>query len=401
MATPASPAVASLHGWTVDLTGYVQADATVYSRASQDELDPSTGAPLDEEHFGIPRASLRADGHRGPLAATLELEAFTTRATLPRQTQTSGIRPELAYVSWHHEELIEVVGGLFRTPFGAQTPTSPRDRLFLELPTMSRALIPGDIDAGVMARGAFGLARWSIAAMNGAPVGDGRWKGADPTSSYDIIGRLGADIAGPYGSRYVFGVSALTGKALSPGDPPTKDQLTWVDENQDGIVQTTELQIVPGTPGTASQTYSHDALGADVAVHWCTPIGPGLAFGEVTIATNLDRGLVYADPIRATRDVRELGFVAGLVQDVTDYAQVGVRYDRYDADRDASERNGVALVGIPQVFSTISVMAAGRYEAAKLMLEYDHGRNPFGRDDTGARLTRADDRVTLRGQVGF
>jgi hypothetical protein len=274
--------------------------------------------------------------------------------------------------------------------------------MFLELPTMSRALFPGDIDAGVMVRGAYGLARWSLAAMNGAPTGDAQWKGADPASSYDIIGRLGADIPGPYRSRYIVGVSALTGHNLSPGAPPTKDQLNWVDENQDGLVQSTELHIVPGMPGIASQTYEHKALGADVAGQWeICGVGRGVGFGEVTIATNLDRGLVYADPVKFTRDRRELGIVVGAVQDLWKYAQVGARYDRYDADRDAMEMQGVSIVGIKQVFSTVSVMAAARYDGAKLMLEYDHGTNPFGRADDGNRRTRADDRVTLRAQVGF
>src|SRR5262249_30655350 len=135
--------------------------------------------PLAQEHFGIPRASLRVDATRGQLASELELEGFTTRATLPRPTQSAGARLETAMVKWHEQELVEVVGGLFRTPFGAATPTSPRTRPFLELPVMNRALIPGDIDAGLMVHGAYGLARWSIAAMNGAPVGDAQWKGKD------------------------------------------------------------------------------------------------------------------------------------------------------------------------------------------------------------------------------
>src|SRR5262245_52296508 len=114
----------SRRGWTIDFTGYVQADWVMYSQASQDELDPATNEPLNEEHLGIPRASLRADAHAGSLAGEFELEGFTTRATLPRQTQTEGVRIETAWAAWHHEELVEVVVGLFRTPFGAQTPTS-------------------------------------------------------------------------------------------------------------------------------------------------------------------------------------------------------------------------------------------------------------------------------------
>src|SRR5262249_46456662 len=217
------PTVSRL-GWTIDFTGYVQADWVMFSQASQNELDPSTNEPLNEEHFGIPRASLRADAHSGPFVGEFELEGFTTRATLPRQTQVEGVRIDTAWISWHHRDLVEVVGGLFRAPFGAQTPTSPRDRPFLELPTASRALFPGGIDAGLMARGAWGFARWSVAAMNGAPVGDAQWKGRDPISSYDFVLRVGADVPLPYRGRVVAGVSALAGAGLHPGTPPTKDQ---------------------------------------------------------------------------------------------------------------------------------------------------------------------------------
>jgi hypothetical protein len=401
--TPAAlrPAL-STHGVTIHFTGYVQADAVVYAKASADEIDPSTNAPLNLEHFGIPRASLRADAEREAFAGELELEAFTTRATLPRMTQTSNVRIEMAQVRWRYHELVEVVGGLFRTPFGAQTPTSPRDRPFLELPTVSRALFPGDIDAGVMARGAYGLARWSVAMMNGAPVGDARWTGKDPTSSYDFVARIGADIPAPRRARVVVGISALSGTGLHPGTPPTKDQVQWVDENQNGRVDLLELQVIPGTPGVASQTFHRNALGGDVAWHWCLiHLGPGVGFAEGVLGTNLDRGLVYADPVAQARSLRELGFVAGVIQSFGPNAQAGVRYDRYDADRDSSQRLGVDIVPAHQVFSTLGVMAAARWNTTRFIVEYDHERNPFGRADDGTPTTRSADRVTLRAQVGF
>jgi len=238
--------------------------------------------------------------------------------------------------------------------------------------------------------------------MNGAPVGDKQWKGTDPVSSFELVGRLGAHVDGPHRSHFDAGVSALAGSGLHRGTPATKDQLQWVDENQDGIVQTTELQVVPGAAATPSQTFDRNALGFDVAAHWCLcKLGTGVAFAEAVLATNLDRGLVYADPIATTRDLRHLGFAIGAVQNLGDHAAVGVRYDRYDADRDALEREGVAIVGIDKVFSTLSVMASGRWNDARLLVQYDHERNPFGRGDNGMPTTRDADRVTARAQVGF
>jgi len=383
----------------------VQVDAVAYAQASQDEIDPATGDALAQEHFAIPRASLRADGHRGDWSAALELEAFTSRATLPEPTQTSGVRPEIVAVGWRYNDRVEVVGGMFRTPFGASTPVSPRDRLFLELPTVNRALFPGDLDVGAMVHGAYGVARYSLAVMNGAPVGDAQWKGKDPSSSYDFVGRIGMEWSTKafWGHPHVAaGVSALSGHDLHPGTPPTKDHLAWNDDNHDGMVEQNELTVIPGTPGEPSQGFDHQALAIDAAFGWCLQwAGAGRAFAEGTIATNLDRGLYYADPIAATRNLRELGFQIGAVQQIGPRAQAGIRYDRYDADRDAAEQEGMGLVGVHRVFSTWAFMAAATWPNTRLMIEYDHQRNPLGRDDSGAPATREDDRVVLRAQAGF
>ncbi|MBA3542812.1 MAG: hypothetical protein H0T79_24555 [Deltaproteobacteria bacterium] len=384
----------SRYGWQVELTGWVQTDLVAWSQDSLDELNPSTGAPLNQDRFLIRRGRLRVEGRRDGLWGAVELDGNTVDGPTARILA--------AQVGWKYRELVALTAGMFRVPFGAEVMMSERVKPFLEPPTVSRALFPGNYDAGVMASGRYGVARWAVALTNGAPVGDAQWRGRDPTTSFDVVGRIGADIAGPMRSRVEFGVSALTGTGLSPGTPPTKDQLEWVDENQDGVVQSTELRVVPGTVGTPSQPFHRDALGADLAVHWCLcALGNGVAFAEVAIGTNLDRAVVYADPIKRARAVRELGFSLGVVQDITPYAQLGVRYDQYDADRDAVEREGVDLVTIRQRFSTLAIMAAARWQAARFVVQYDRERNPFGRADDGAPTTRSADRVTLRAQVGF
>src|SRR5262249_32065976 len=163
-----------------------------------------------------------------------------------------------------------------------------------------------------------------------------------------------------------------------------KDQLVWVDANKDGIVEDGELQVIPGSPGEPSQTYHRNAVGADASVRWCLDVvGPGSVFFEGMLATNLDRGVIYADPIASARTIREAGFELGAVQDLTASAQVGIRYDRYDADRDANSVTGVMVVRTHQIFSTLAVMAAYRWKTVRIMGEYDHGRNPFGLGDNG------------------
>ncbi len=386
-------------GWQLDLTGYVQADAIAYSQSSADELSPDR-TPLNEERFLIRRGRVRLEAKRDALSAAIELDGNTINGATARLLS--------ANVGWRfHRDgdalpLVTITAGLFKTPFGVEVPASERDKAFLEPPAFARAFVPGNYDAGVMAQGAYGIARWSVAMVNGAPSGDARWKGIDPSSSHDLVGRIGAAIEGPRRLRVEAGVSALVGRGLHPGTPQTKDELQWVDENQDGLVQSTELQVVPGAAATPSQGFDRKALGVDLQVHWCLcALGTGTAFGELALGTNLDRGVIYADPIAVSRDYRELGFAVGVVQNLGAYAQAGVRYDRYDGDRDVTERLGLAIVGENKVFSTLSVMAAGRWHDARFVAQYDHERNPFGRDDNGMPITRAADRLTFRAQVGF
>jgi len=384
---------------SVDVGGYLQADAIPWSEDSLDELDPSTREPLNQERFLIRRARLRADAKRDALSGTIEFDGNTIGGT-----PTVRLLSAQATFTYPHGDtpLVAATVGLFKTPFGVEVPASERDKPFLEPPAFARALFPGNYDGGAMARGAYGAARWSVAVVNGAPVGDAQWNGKDPSASFDIVGRVGAVVEGPYRSRFEAGASAITGTGLHAGTPATKDELQWVDANQDGRVQETELMVIAGTSATPSQTFERNALGFDVQAHWCLcVVGTGMAFAEAVLATNLDRGIVYADPIATSRDLRELGFAVGVVQNVGKVAQVGVRYDWYDADRDASERQGVMLVGIDKVFATTSVMAAAHWKVARVLAQYDHERNPFGRADNGEPTTRAADRVTLRVQVGF
>jgi hypothetical protein len=395
-AEPVKPLVTRL-GWTVDLDGLVQIDAIPWSQHSFDEVDPS-GQPLNETTLMVRRGFLRAIARRDAYYAELELDGNTVKGPAARIVTSQ--------VGWSYgprgEPLVDVAGGLMLIPFGQLTPTNARDRTFMEQPTFIRALFPGDVDSGVHASGAYDLVRWSIAAMNGAPVADAQWKGRDPSENFDLLGRLGTDIALPHRGRFVAGVSGLTGKGVHPGSPATKDSLQWIDENSDGQVESSELMVIPGAPAIPSQGFDRDALDLDVAVHWCLrDVGHGVVQAEGAIAKNLDRGVIYADPIARSRNVRELGVSVGVVQDIGDHALAGVRYDYYNADRDANERDGIATVYTHQVFSTVAVMAAARFSTARLTAEYDHVTNPLGRDDAGMPATQRADRVTIRGQVEF
>lgn len=400
VSTPASTAapqsVTTRLGWALDIDGFVQIDAVPYSQHSIDDIDPS-GAPLNETTIMVRRGFLRGIARRAGYSAELELDGNTVNGPTARLITS--------YVGWEtegNEFAARIKAGLILIPFGAAVPTNARFRTFMEQPTFLRALFPGDTDAGVTASGSYGFAQWSIAAMNGAPVQDAQWKGRDPSSSYEVMARLGADVPLPHRGRLVAGISVLSGSGLHPGSPAIKDQLQWIDENGNGAVESTELVILPGSPAIPSQSFRRNALDIDVAAHWCLQkLGHGMLQFESAIAKNLDRGVVYADPISRGRDIRELGFSLGVVQDFGRYALAGVRYDYYNADRDANERQGVATVYVRDTFSTLAIAVAVRWNTARLTAEYDYISNPFGRSDSGAPTTQRADRITLRGQVEF
>jgi hypothetical protein len=89
------------------------------------------------------------------------------------------------------------------------------------------------------------------------------------------------------------------------------------------------------------------------------------------------------------------------MQEVTRWAIVGARYDRYDPDADASEQRGIARVPRDSAYSTLAVTGAVRFPPGRLTFEYDHNTNALGRTAGGVPTSLADDAFTLRAQVTF
>jgi hypothetical protein len=384
------------NGWAVDVDGFVEVDGIAWDQHSQDQLNPATGAPLNTQTIELRRGFLRFTATKDAYFAELEFDGNTVNGP------TARVITSMVGWSLPDSKALTIAGGLMLIPFGAEVPLNARFRTFMEQPTFLRALFPGDDDGGVVAKGAYGIVRYSLAAMNGAPVGDTQWKGLDPSSSYDFMGLLGTEIELPHRGTFTAGVSALDGSGLHPGQLPTKDQIVWVDQNQDGMVQLTELTVVPGQPGEPSQSFHRDALDLDASLEWCLrALGHGALQFEGAIATNLDRGVIYADPINASRNLRELGYSIDVVQNVGPHALAGIRYDYYNGDRDASETVGVSVVQTQQIFSTWGFLVGARWDTARLSLEYDRVRNPLGIADNGLPTSEKADRLTIRGQVEF
>lgn len=395
----------------VRFSGWAHADWVISRQSSQDEVNGATGEPLNDNRFMLRRGRLRADMERGVLAGALEIDANTVRG--PQ------VRPLEALVSlrWPPEKKdgdvwIMTTIGLFQTPFGFEARELDRNRPFLERTTGTTALFTTTpFDLGLRVQGGWRFLNYALGLMNGSPLGDRAFPGRDPNESKDLVAHVGVDTKLAEPVRVEAGVSWLSGSGFHKGTPSTKDTIVWRDVNEDGLVQQTEIQAIAGSAATPSENFRRFALGADLRLHVEIPVLGELCLRtEIIRAKNLDRAILPADPVTSGRDLRELGYYVGFTQDVTRYAIVGLRYDRYDPDTDASEQQGLVLVPKDSSFTTVSVMGGVRYPvekdgvrkyAGRLILQYDHNTNALGRGSNGLPTTLADDAFTLRGEVSF
>ncbi len=395
----------------VVISGYVHGDWTVFRQTSQDEVNPD-GQPLNEDRFVLRRARLRATADRGLTHGAVEIDANTVRelqvrpvnaeASLKWPEARPAYDPAVDQRKLPVETWFMVTLGLIHTPFGFEPSEVAVRRPFLEQTTMSSAFFPGQYDLGFRFIGGFKFVSYALGIMNGDPIGERTFPGLAPTKSKDLILRVGAASDITDAVRVEGGFSGLTGRGFHKGKRATTDQLVWRDVNEDGVVQPIELQSIPGAPAEPSATFKRFAFGADVRVFIQLPVIGELALrGEIVRASNLDRGLSVADPVASSRDLRELGWYVGGVQEVTRWAHVGVRYDRYNPDADASEREPFALVPRDPSFSTWSFMTAARMPFGRLVAQYDLRTNAQGRDARGAPNTLADDSFTLRAEARF
>ena len=393
-----SPAGLSIGETTLAVGGYLQADGVLTDQSSQDQLSPSGGEPLNTERFLIRRARLSVEAHRRVVGAVVELDANTVKG------MAVGLaRAELALGRARPAWTWELALGLVRIPFGLEVQEREPDRFFLERSNISRALFPGNFDLGARAQVSWRFLRAQVAAMNGNPLGDASFPARDPNAAKDFVGRLGMDAAIAARVHVTVGVSSLKGTGFHPGTPASKDVLVWRDQNEDGIVQLSEIQIIPGRAATPSRNFSRFAVGADSRISFAVPrLGNSVLFGEVVWAANLDRGLRPADPVASGRDLREFGWVAGASQEFTSHAAFGVRYDFYNPNVDASRQTPTVLVPQDVSFRAWTfTLSWGGLSRNRLMLEYQHNRNALGVASDGSPTTLAADTLTLRGQMVF
>jgi hypothetical protein len=383
------------------LSGFLQIDWVVHNQASQDELNGSTGAPLNQDRFTLRRGHVRADVEEGMLLGALELDANTTNG--PQ------VRPIEASVSLRWPEKPDarvpsflVTAGLMRIPFGFEVQELDYVRPFLERATVLQALFPGEFDLGARFKMRYRFLDMAVAVMNGNPIGAKVFPDLDPVHEKDMVGRVGVDVPIAAGVRFRAGASADAGTGFHLGSPATPNTLVWQDQNGDGLVEPNEIVAVGGSPATPSKTFHRFAVGGDARIVVGVPVLGDLTFrGEAVSGTNLDRGLEVADPVGAAHDLREVGWSGGVTQEITRWGMAGLRYDIYNPNADATQQRAANLVPVDRSYTTVAIMGMVRYRGGRLLVEYDVNRNPLGTGPNGAPTTLADNALTLRGQLVF
>jgi hypothetical protein len=382
-------------------SGFIQIDWIAHNQASQNEINDSNGALLNQDRFTLRRGHLRLDVDLGPLGGAIETDVNTTNGpqVRPIEANVSARWPE------HPDKRLPslvATAGLMRIPFGLEVQELDWVRPFLERANVWQALFPGEFDLGVRLRAKYRFVDWGIAVMNGNPIGSKVFPDLDPVHEKDLVGRVGVDVTIVPGVRLQAGVSADGGTGFHAGTPTTKDVVVWQDANGDGVVQPNEITVIPGSAATPSQTFRRFAIGGDARLAVAMPVLGELALrGEIVSASNMDRGLEVADPIAAGHDLREVGWALGATQEITRWVTIGARYDRYNADADANAQRGVALVPIDRTYSTLALMGMVRYGNQRLLVEYDVNSNPLGVSAGGAPTTLADNALTVRAQLVF
>ena len=395
----------------VTVTGYIQADWLAFRQSSQNEVNPD-GTPINQDRFLVPRARLRATADRGYTYGALEIDANTVNgpqlrpinaeASFKWPAKRPAFDPALDQHALPRETWFMVTLGLIHSPFGFEPMEVALRRPFLEQTSMANAFFPGQYDLGLRVVGGFKFINYTLGIMNGDPIGERTFPGRDPNKSKDLVFRIGAANDLTDTVRIEGGLSGLTGRGFHEGRKATSDSIAWRDINEDGLVEAIELTAIPGVGAEPSESFRRFAVGADLRAFIKVPVIGELALrGEIVRASNLDRGLFVADPVAVGRDVREIGWYVGGTQEVTRWAQVGIRYDTYNPDSDASNREPFALVPLDSSISTWSFMVAARLPYGRFIAQYDLRKNNQGRDASGAPTTLADDSFTLRAEARF
>jgi hypothetical protein len=381
----------------VSPSGYVQSQYD-WVQSSQNQLSPS-GALLNKDRFLIRRARAGLVGEWEFAAFALELDANTTngpQVDLRKAEASLQYRPDRT-----RPPIVMATIGQFDTPFGYELVESPRTRWFMERSSASLGFWPGEPDLGVRLAGGLSFFRWTIAVLNGEPLGENTpYALTGPISAKNVLFRFGFDTTPRPELQVAGGVSSLRGRGFDSGTLPSKGGVAYSDLFGTGTVQLSDFSPIPATSGTPSTTFERWALGADVRAHYRWWPGVLKVYAEFMLGSNMDRGQYYADPILTGKDQRELGFYVGGLQEICRYGMVGFRYDYYDPNSNAFDTRQGQLLPYSQAIKTSSILGGLMLpDRARLVLQYDIVRNELARDALGRPKNFPSNAFTLRLQV--
>ena len=368
---------------------------------SQDQLAQGGGL-LNKDRFSLRRLRVAVTGEWQYAAFVAELDANTTNGPQvdPRKAEASlQYRPDRT-----RPPIVMATIGLFDVPFGYELVESPSTRFFMERTTSSQAFFPTEPDLGIRFAGALGFFRWTIAVVNGNPMGT-TYALQDPIKAKDVVFRFGVDTHPLRDLQIAADVSSVRGFGFHPGTSATSATIQWKDQNEDGIIEPFELIPVPGATATPSSNFQHWGVGVGARAHYRSPIGVTKIYGELTLASNLDRGLYVADPTLSGVDQRELGAYVGVVQEISEWTTVGLRWDYYNPNLDASDSRLGRLLPYSEAITTwspmFSLVLPDRHlpDRARLVFQYDAIRNAYARSNLGVPTSLQDNIFTMRLQV--
>lgn len=370
------------------------------NQASTDQLQG--GVPYNQDRFSLRRGRLRVDHGWEYANATLELDANTTRG------MSVGIRRAEASLLYRGSNgadlppLVMLTLGVTDLPFGFELMEPTRGRKFMERSLGSSALFPTEMDVGLKLSGAVSFVRYAFAMTNGEPVDTLNRYPRDPNAAKDFSGRVGVETQPLKNLAIAGGTSFYQGKGFHAGNDASKPSFTWLDINEDRVIQAGELQGIPGTVATPSTNFKRWAYALDIEFLLRTKLGATRLLAEGFVASNLDRAYLIADPALGQNDVREAGGYVALVQDLTRFGQVGFRASYYDPNSDFFNNLQGKQVPTSLGVTTLSPMVALLLpDVARLSFQYDIVRDSLAKDDQGVPTDAKNNQVTVRLQVGL
>jgi len=378
---------------SLQVRGYVQAQFESH-QDSEDQLQPG-GAPLNQNRFLIRRARVRLDRLWKYGGVMIELDANTVRGP------AIGIQHaevSLAYRNPDHTPLTSLTLGLFDNPFGREVVESSRERIFMERSYASRAFFPAEPDLGARIAGQVDWFRYSVAVVNGQPLGDRTgFILQDPNKHKDVLGRVGVAVKIKPTFRVNAGVSVLNGMGFHAGSDATKNTISWRDVDENGQFTPGEFQGVPGVASVASKNFDRWLVGADIAFELESKFGKTLIAGELSAGSNMDRNVFIADPVTTSVDQREVGYYIAVVQEFRQGPIAGLRFDSYNPNSDFLDSQAGKLVPTSQTVRTFSPVVGFQVpHRARLMFQYDFVHDALARDAAGVPGDKKNNTWTLR-----